>query len=228
MPTGVVTIGRAEISEILDKGRVKVHYPGFGKNWDKVVRKTSLRWRGVPPDRAAPKAGAATVAAEMRTWTDSTGTHKIEAQFAGLADGKVTLKKADGKTVTLALDRLSEADRKQAETLAKADASSNPFETPGDTSTTPAEKTAEQSDVDAPTYKRLKADWSAAIVASASITKPLVIPPDALGYETIPAPAQPIALTHKAKAGDSVAQYSFRREENRRGWCSWTKNRPFP
>lgn len=47
----------------------------------------------------------------VRTWTDATGKHKVEAELVGVADGKVTLRKTDGKTTTIALDKLSDADR---------------------------------------------------------------------------------------------------------------------
>ncbi len=40
-------------------------------------------------------------AEEIRTWFDKTGQHKIQAQIVGYENGKVTLKKADGKTVVL-------------------------------------------------------------------------------------------------------------------------------
>jgi hypothetical protein len=53
-----------------------------------------------------------------RPWTDSTGKRTIEAEFVSLADGKVTLKKPDGKTVSMALDKLSAADQKLAKELA--------------------------------------------------------------------------------------------------------------
>ena len=36
---------------------------------------------------------------EIRTWTDSSGNHKREAEFVSLATGVVTLKDASGKTV---------------------------------------------------------------------------------------------------------------------------------
>ena len=36
---------------------------------------------------------------ETRTWTDSTGEYSVQAKFAGLQAGKVTLKKADGTEV---------------------------------------------------------------------------------------------------------------------------------
>lgn len=57
-------------------------------------------------------------AADARPWTDSTGKRTVEAEFVSLVDGKVTLKKADGKTVTMALDKLSAADQKVAKELA--------------------------------------------------------------------------------------------------------------
>jgi beta-lactamase regulating signal transducer with metallopeptidase domain len=55
-----------------------------------------------------------------RIWNDSSGAFSLEAEFGGVKDGKVSLKKADGKTITLPLDKLSKEDQdfvaKQAET----------------------------------------------------------------------------------------------------------------
>jgi RNA polymerase sigma-70 factor (ECF subfamily) len=47
----------------------------------------------------------------LRTWSDSSGAFSLEARFAGVDQGKVMLKKADGKTVSVPLERLSQADR---------------------------------------------------------------------------------------------------------------------
>lgn len=46
-----------------------------------------------------------------RTWTDSTGRFKVEARLVKFEGGQVTLEKADGRTITLPLGRLSDADR---------------------------------------------------------------------------------------------------------------------
>ena len=46
-----------------------------------------------------------------RTWTDSSGQFQIEAELVEVKEGQVTLKKADGSTVILPIDKLSEADR---------------------------------------------------------------------------------------------------------------------
>lgn len=49
--------------------------------------------------------------AEIRTWTDASGQHKIEAELVGVQAGKVTLKRADGTTITLGLNQLSAPDQ---------------------------------------------------------------------------------------------------------------------
>lgn len=54
---------------------------------------------------------AAVVAAEMRTWTDSSGKHQIEAELLSVEDGKALLRRADGKEISVALDQLSVEDR---------------------------------------------------------------------------------------------------------------------
>ena len=47
----------------------------------------------------------------MRTWADSTGKFRVEATLLDFRDGQVHLKKKGGQTVTLPIDRLSEADQ---------------------------------------------------------------------------------------------------------------------
>jgi WD40 repeat protein len=59
----------------------------------------------------APSAG---VVGKSRTWSDKTGKFKIEASFVELKDGKVKLRKEDGKEVSVDLDKLSEADQEIA------------------------------------------------------------------------------------------------------------------
>ncbi len=50
--------------------------------------------------------------AATRTFTDSTGKHKVEAEFVGFANGEVQLKKSDGTEVNVRISRLSSADQK--------------------------------------------------------------------------------------------------------------------
>ena len=66
--------------------------------------------------------------AAIRTWSDATGSYKIEASFIELKNEKVRLKKADGSTVSIALEKLSKADQEFVKKLAEAEDEKNPFE----------------------------------------------------------------------------------------------------
>jgi tetratricopeptide (TPR) repeat protein len=59
--------------------------------------------------------GGACFAGEVRTWTDKSGKHQIEAELLAVSGGHATLRKVDGKTLRVAIDRLSEADRRLLE-----------------------------------------------------------------------------------------------------------------
>ncbi len=52
-----------------------------------------------------------------RTWTDKTGKFSVEAELVEVKDGQARLKKADGKVVSVPVDRLSAADRQYLTTL---------------------------------------------------------------------------------------------------------------
>ena len=58
-----------------------------------------------PEQPAAP-------AAEVRTWTDASGQYTTEAAFAGMESGSVRLRTAGGSEVRVALELLSEEDRR--------------------------------------------------------------------------------------------------------------------
>ncbi len=64
-------------------------------------------------------------AAEIHTWTDSTGQFSIKGKFVGLDQGKVTLAKEDGTEIEIELTKLSSADQTYAQEQARA--STNPF-----------------------------------------------------------------------------------------------------
>ncbi len=65
---------------------------------------------------AATRSPAETVDT-FRTWTDSTGKHKIEAKFVDAKQGYILLHRRDGSAVSLPLNRLSEPDQKIAQRL---------------------------------------------------------------------------------------------------------------
>lgn len=54
-----------------------------------------------------------------RQWKSADGKFSVEAEFVGVAQGKVQLKKTSGKVIEVALDQLSPADREFVETAAK-------------------------------------------------------------------------------------------------------------
>ena len=64
------------------------------------------------PDAAAgaPQAGAG-ASDSLRTWTDATGEHRIEAKLVDVRKGWVQLQRDSGKLVSLPIARLSEPDQ---------------------------------------------------------------------------------------------------------------------
>ncbi|HYO24807.1 MAG TPA: SHD1 domain-containing protein [Lacipirellulaceae bacterium] len=71
-------------------------------------------------------------AGEVRTWTDSTGKFKMDAEFVEVANGAVRLKRGDGRMMNLPLAKLSDADRayvkEQQQLRAGGGDPDNPFE----------------------------------------------------------------------------------------------------
>lgn len=59
--------------------------------------------------------GVPSWADELRTWTDSTGRFKVEAEFIECEDDVLLLRKENGKAIRMPLDKLSEEDRQYVE-----------------------------------------------------------------------------------------------------------------
>ena len=78
---------------------------------------------------------------EARTWTSSDGKFKITAELVEARTGAVTLKTADGRVISVPLNRLSQADREFIKGLQKPNGESNTT-TPGDSG---AEKAAKST-----------------------------------------------------------------------------------
>jgi thiol-disulfide isomerase/thioredoxin len=72
--------------------------------------KINARGRRWMPLLVATVAGTL-VGAEVRTWSDASGKHSIEAEFVSLQGGNVRLLREDGKEITLPLEKLSKADQ---------------------------------------------------------------------------------------------------------------------
>ena len=69
-----------------------------------ICRIASLSWIVLMLASASPSLA--------RTWTDSSGTHKIEGEFVNLTDGNVDIRRDDGNVVRVPLEKLSEQDQK--------------------------------------------------------------------------------------------------------------------
>jgi len=128
--------------------------------------------------------------AQVRTWTDSTGKHTIQAKFVEVANGKVTLERADGTQFAIDLKKLSEADQK----FVAEQQGDSPFEQlpsqPKKAGASGAEE-SEGDDARAPGGATAPIDWSAAneidIVGGNRWEVPLAQPPG-LGFEPKPVP----------------------------------------
>ena len=58
--------------------------------------------------------------ASAETWTDNSGAHQIEAEFAGVNGKNIVLKKPDGSTIEVPINRLSAASHARAKELYQA------------------------------------------------------------------------------------------------------------
>lgn len=78
--------------------------------------------------KPAGKAATAKTGAKpkLHVWHDASGTYEVEAAFVKVDGDKVTIKRADGKTVTLAIKKLSKADQDYVEQ--QKNVPENPFE----------------------------------------------------------------------------------------------------
>jgi hypothetical protein len=112
---------------IVDDGSPAITVELFTWNRTELVERQYVLLPQAPNKTAKKKGGKASEAskgeapvdpfetaakqADMRVWTDSSGTYRIEARLVDFVDGKVRIERKDGKVLTLPLDRLSEADQ---------------------------------------------------------------------------------------------------------------------
>ncbi len=54
----------------------------------------------------------------VRGWTDDSGTFNIQGRLIAVLEGKIQILKETGKTTTVPMSRLSEADRKYVDDVA--------------------------------------------------------------------------------------------------------------
>jgi hypothetical protein len=127
----------AEVLDLLPDGKVMVRTRGFGAREHTVARRDIQLAPDEVEQPARPSASTTAAArntatagattASVHTWNDSTGQHKIEATFLGIEQGKVKMRRTDGKELSVPLERLSKADQVYAEQQ-QAKKSDNPFQ----------------------------------------------------------------------------------------------------
>jgi hypothetical protein len=89
---------------------MRLKKPQFMNLFALVVASFVLAW--TEPAGAEPEASVdASERNGFRTWTDSSGIFHEVAAFVESKNGKVSLKKRDGKTITVSMESLSEADQ---------------------------------------------------------------------------------------------------------------------
>lgn len=127
-------------------------------------------------------------AADLRTWTDATGKFTIKAKFVALADGKVTLEQEDGSRVEIELTKLSAADQKVAQDLAKSD--DNPFKPKTATGSPPADAplaTVDWSGARSVELTPEKSEWQVAVGPAPAVEglsqQPVRLPPKSNFFE---------------------------------------------
>jgi hypothetical protein len=73
------------------------------------------------PAAADPFADPFKISAEgqlpVRKWSDNTGTYEVEGRLIAILDGQVRVLKSTGKTTTVPMRRLSDADQKYVEEI---------------------------------------------------------------------------------------------------------------
>ncbi|MGI9473861.1 MAG: SHD1 domain-containing protein [Rubripirellula sp.] len=120
----------AKVKQLLEDGQVEISFLSWGKERDLTT--VSRRYLQLAPAELAqpdrpqsmPVANATGASDDPRTWTDATGRFKVQGVFIGLVDGNVNLKRADGRTLSIPLDKLSAEDRKHVDQVQAAE---NPF-----------------------------------------------------------------------------------------------------
>lgn len=124
----------AEITELLPDGKVATRYRGWGQRTATLLRnQIQLAPKEVVqpkrPDKSPATAPQPVGSSTTRTWSDSSGSFKVEATYLGVSDDKVVLRKTDGQEVSVLLTRLSIQDQRfVAKVQEESKQLGNPFE----------------------------------------------------------------------------------------------------
>jgi hypothetical protein len=129
----------AEIAELLADGQAIIRYRGWGNHRTATLSVNHIQLAPQAVEQVQPPAKKVTPSPAKitqdtaeptsRTWADVSGSFKVEAVYLGVSNELVTLRRADGREISVPLARLSLDDRKYiAELQAAAQLLGNPFE----------------------------------------------------------------------------------------------------
>ncbi len=186
--------GKSVTGEVVEQTRpgwYKVKFDWNGKEVSPTVPAANLR----------PLAAAAAKPQPARKWKDGSGKFELEATYVGVIGGNVQLRRADGKVIQLALDKLSAEDQAYVKSLAPAAAAAgepvNPFEAAEvvvpakPLAAAPARVTEFDREANYDGMKELGAQW---VPARQFVADPLVrLEPPAGGKSIVLAGAAPAA-----------------------------------
>ncbi len=116
------------IKELMSDGSVKIAFLTWGKENsrdEEIVQRRSIQL--APPELeqpARPRSRTRTTS-QVRTWSDASGRFSVQATFVSNVAGKVLLKRADGRTMTIPIEKLSQRDQDFVKQTEDAD---NPFQ----------------------------------------------------------------------------------------------------
>lgn len=119
------------IKSLLPSGKVEVEFLSWGKpSRSAVLARRNLQLAPAEVDQPAKPSGPVVAGDAMHTWSDSTGRFQVTAEFVTLENDKVRLRRHDGRTIDVPVEKLSPADQTRVRQLAERQslASENPFE----------------------------------------------------------------------------------------------------
>lgn len=116
---------QAEIFDFTGTGWPKVKFEYRGKLTERFFPPSRIKLVESAKDKLAGQ--NMSPPAEMRKWTDSTGSFSVNAKLVSNEDGNIKLEKEDGRVITLPLAKLSDEDQTYLEELKKQNSAANPF-----------------------------------------------------------------------------------------------------
>lgn len=113
-----------------EDGSIFLRWEGYGSEYDMVREQLIIEDKTVKKLMAASQKASKKTADDLRktlrTWTDASGGHKIEAKFVSRNQDEVTIKTGAGREIVLPIEKLSDEDQELLQGIKPT--VENPFE----------------------------------------------------------------------------------------------------